>query len=249
MNKWGSIDLKNVNRLRDFCKSLLCDPSTFPGKMAVVCSSIFMNLRFSSLEDLCIHGRYCLDTISSAVVQELEKKYSIDADNMMVVSAVDEYVMSINGGCFYARIMSACRNVTQLADCELLKFAWDDIHPDSLNSAAEVECEENTHIINLIYEISALRKCKILSELLHQIVNDSSKEDHDMNSVQQVDADELLPKVAHVIKKSLRSNIATRIQWHAECKYMISMCNERFLLGDIGYSLATVMQALKLFSS
>ena len=251
-------NLNNTSRLEHFCKSLLFDPSTFPGKMAVICSSTFMNLRFSSFGDLCLHCRSCLDTVSSAMVLELEKKYSIDADCRRVISTVDEYVVSNSKHKVYKRIMSACRLRTQSADNELIEIVHREreVSHDSSSSSSDINLIGSSCIVPLTYEISPLKKCSMLSRLLHQIVVDSSiekegdKSDIDIEGVDfqcQINADELLPKVARVIKEIVNSGL--EISWHAECKYITSMCNESFLLGDKGYSLATVMQALKLISS
>lgn len=241
---------KNVNRLEALCMSLLCDPSTFVGKMQLICCSIFMNLRFSKFEDLCFHCRYCLDTISSAVVQELEKRYSIDADIMNVVSAVDKYVMSSCSCKLYRRIMSACRLVTRSIDRKLMKIACnDDKYPDNLVYGRKIEHHEKQYVMSLTTEVSALRKCMLLSDLLHRIANNSFEGEIEvdsvatMNCIHRMDADKLLPIVVQVIEETLHGDLG--INWHAECKYMISMCSERFLSGDEGYSLATVMQALK----
>ena len=250
-HNWNSFNLKNVYRLEELCKSLLCDPSTFVGKTAVVCISIFMNLRFSRFEDLCIHGRYCLDMVSSAVVQEIEREYSIDADTMIVVSAVDQYIMSSCACKLYRRMMSACKLVTKFDDSKLVEVVCGNKHPDFLISGTRIEDHMSSYIMPLTIEVSALKKCTLLSKLLHQITDESIEEDDtssvaSMNHVYRIDADKLLPKVARVIEESLCCD--PTINWQAECKYMISMCSERFLLGDEGYSLATIMQALKVVS-
>ena len=147
--------------------------------------------------------------------------------------------------------MSACKLVTKFDDSKLVEVVCGNKHPDFLISGTRIEDHMSSYIMPLTIEVSALKKCTLLSKLLHQITDESIEEDDtssvaSMNHVYRIDADKLLPKVARVIEESLCCD--PTINWQAECKYMISMCSERFLLGDEGYSLATIMQALKVVS-
>ena len=94
-------------------------------------------------------------------------------------------------------------------------------------------------------------------DILREAVSSLVSESEDINRIldannsaesswiRDVDADMLLPRVASMITQSMSIH-GRGVRWHAECQYVICMCDQSFMLGPEGYALTTIMQSLKM---
>jgi len=239
-------------RLDKMTYRLLSDPATFPGRLQVLCTSLYMLLKFESPEDEVHFARKCLDTVAAALIFEIEKKYSISVPISHVVSFIDSNALSSFSSRMFNRVMSVIKRLPDVyeKDSKLMAICDKDVNCAVSSSSS---CEAPMDYSRLIKFTAALDKCQCFLEILERAMRNLCFRDVHVTGdsglqstvTESVDTDALINEVAQIIRQSDRI-----VFWYAECTYVNYMCNEeQWLNGKEGYALTTVMQAVELLIS
>lgn len=236
-----SFDIGDVPRLEALCRRLLNDPASFPGRLSIVCRSIYMNLKFCvPTVDTQRCARSCLDAVAGSLVYCLEKKYEISVPMYKMTAVSDTFMLSSHCSQMYDRIIQSIEADTsvQSMDADLLEIS----KTFEVNGDQQTDVDSSNYL-KLTLLVSPLDKCRFFLSILKDCVFLLSKCSLE-ESVTTVSADELIPRVALKIMRSLLSSHP--VKWHVQCRYIESMCSsqEQWLLGEEGYALTTMMQAL-----
>lgn len=212
---------------------ILSNNDTFPGTVTAVCSKIILSLNFSSLEEMFMHARACIETISlSFYIGRTED--AIDIDNFTQLScSVENFLMAYNGRAIYDKMFQQITKVSKVM--RLLKS----LSPP-FNSFDTVDM---IYMNELGAELvrSTSPQCKMMS--LVRILQYLSSNSHGNT----VETDELLSIFASIISYQNSSEI---VDWYAECLYLTSSFVQSSpsheLNGIEEYSIVTLQQCMQI---